>query len=345
MAYANPDAVTSIGSNSYAYDNAGNQTSAGSNIFTWDWRNLMNTSVVGATSTTYSYDENGKRTRVSDGTTISYYPNDLYQTDSVSGVPTKHIQLNGRDIAVITGATGSSTANYSFPDNQNSMTVVTDSTSNIQQTSDYYPYGSARVSTGSNAQQRKYIGQFSDASGLNYLNARYLSSDRGQFVSEDPVFLGDLKGQDLKNPQNLNAYSYAIDNSMTKSDPTGKFIGIDDAIEIGLIAGFAIEYGPAILGGIGGGFNTYLSHQSNPSTPSSGFAQYATGITAGAASGYLTEASLLRLAAAGSFSAAGSALQDKENKDEINPRSTGLSFVSPGLGYGIFGKLMGPSAI
>jgi RHS repeat-associated protein len=146
----------------------------------------MNTSVVGGVSTTYSYDENGKRTRMSDGTTISYYPNDLYQTDSVSGVPTKHIQLNGRDIAVITGATGSSTANYSFPDNQNSMTVVTDSTSNIQQTSDYYPYGSARISTGSNVQQRKYIGQFSDASGLDYLNARYLSSDRGQFISEDP---------------------------------------------------------------------------------------------------------------------------------------------------------------
>jgi hypothetical protein len=28
----------------------------------------------------------------------------------------KHVQLNGRDIAVITGATGSSTVNYSFPD-------------------------------------------------------------------------------------------------------------------------------------------------------------------------------------------------------------------------------------
>jgi YD repeat-containing protein len=101
--YANPDAVTSIGGTTFAYDNAVNQTTAGSNTFAWDWRNLLNMSTVGATSTTYNYDENGKRIRVNDGTTIFHYPNDLYQTDSVSGVPTKHVQLNGRDIAGITG--------------------------------------------------------------------------------------------------------------------------------------------------------------------------------------------------------------------------------------------------
>src|SRR5262249_40997350 len=100
----------------------------------------------------------------------------------------------------ITGATGSSTSNYSFPDNQNSMTVVTDSTSNIQQTSDYYPYGSSRISTGSNAQQRKYIGQFSDSSGLNYLNARYLQPSQGQFISQDPMYLTDPKSQMLSDP-------------------------------------------------------------------------------------------------------------------------------------------------
>jgi RHS repeat-associated protein len=37
-------------------------------------------------------------------------------------------------------------------------------------------------------EKRKFIGQFSDESGLSYLNARYYSSDRGQFISQDPVF-------------------------------------------------------------------------------------------------------------------------------------------------------------
>jgi RHS repeat-associated protein len=104
------------------------------------------------------------------------------------------------------------------------MTVVTDSTSNIQQTQDYYPYGSARISTGSNVQQRKYIGQFSDTSGLNHLNARYLSSDRGQFISQDPVFLGDPLQQTLQDPQSLNTYSYSEGNPITKSDPGGRYV-------------------------------------------------------------------------------------------------------------------------
>jgi RHS repeat-associated protein len=56
------------------------------------------------------------------------------------------------------------------------------------------------------------------------MQARYQNSSRGQFISEDPVFLGDPKFQDLQNPQNLNAYSYAIDNPINKSDPLGKHV-------------------------------------------------------------------------------------------------------------------------
>ena len=55
--------------------------------------------------------------------------------------------------------------------------------------------------------KRQYIGQYYDAgSNLNYLQARYYDSARGQFVNEDPVFWGNQK---LSDPQSLNAYSYA----------------------------------------------------------------------------------------------------------------------------------------
>ena len=56
-----------------------------------------------------------------------------------------------------------------------------------------------------------------------FLNARYYNSAQGQFLSEDPVFLGDPKSQVLTDPQSLNSYSYANDNPITKSDPSGKF--------------------------------------------------------------------------------------------------------------------------
>jgi RHS repeat-associated protein len=56
----------------------------------------------------------------------------------------------------------------------------------------------------------------------DYLNARYYNGSQGQFTSQDPVFLGDPKQQDLQDPQSLNAYSYSEDNPITKSDPNGK---------------------------------------------------------------------------------------------------------------------------
>jgi RHS repeat-associated protein len=55
------------------------------------------------------------------------------------------------------------------------------------------------------------------------LNARYYDSQRGQFLSEDSVFLGDPANQNLANPQSLNSYSYALDNPINREDPSGNF--------------------------------------------------------------------------------------------------------------------------
>jgi RHS repeat-associated protein len=48
------------------------------------------------------------------------------------------------------------------------------------------------------------------------LNARYYNSAQGQFISEDPTFLG--MQQNLNDPQSLNSYSYANDNPITGKD-------------------------------------------------------------------------------------------------------------------------------
>ena len=94
---------------------------------------------------------------------------------------------------------------------------------------DYFPYGSMRIDEKSSPQdstsskeQRKYIGQEFDAStGLSYLNARYYDGNRGQFLSQDPVFWS--QNQNLPDPQSLNSYSYAGNNPINWSDPTGLF--------------------------------------------------------------------------------------------------------------------------
>src|SRR5712671_202218 len=53
------------------------------------------------------------------------------------------------------------------------------------------------------------------------LQARYYDGSKGEFLSEDPVFLGNPKQQVLSDPQTLNSYSYGNDNPINKSDPLG----------------------------------------------------------------------------------------------------------------------------
>jgi RHS repeat-associated protein len=102
---------------------------------------------------------------------------------------------------------------------------LTDASGTLIQVLDYYPYGSTRISqtTGGFNEQKQYIGQYSDPeTNLSYLQARYYDGSKGEFLSEDPVFLGDPRSQDLPNPQTLNSYSYANDNPITGKDPDGR---------------------------------------------------------------------------------------------------------------------------
>jgi hypothetical protein len=59
---------------------------------------------------------------------------------------------------------------------------------NLAQWLDYAPYRSviASENTGTTTAARQYIGQYSDTSGLDYLNARYYNASQGQLTSEEP---------------------------------------------------------------------------------------------------------------------------------------------------------------
>jgi RHS repeat-associated protein len=197
--------------------------------------------------------------------------------------------------------------------------------------------------TGAGVGQPIYIGQFSDASGLSYLNARYYNSTQGQFLSQDPVFLAAPSQQNIQDPQSLNSYSYSEDNPIAKSDPNGK------QWEIPVAAGvvdFALEYGPGIIGGIGGGVNTYIDYRNeaniNPNTPAPGIGQYGSNIAFGSATGYLAEESWV---AAGFVNAGGSVAQDVENGQSPNLGKAVVSGLTPGIGKYGFRALAGLSPL
>jgi RHS repeat-associated protein len=77
------------------------------------------------------------------------------------------------------------------------------------------------------------------------LNSRFYDSQRGQFLSEDPVFWEVGQTQDgnaaLTNPQAMNSYGYGNGNPITNSDPNRSY---SRAGGIGL-AGVAQEVGLA----------------------------------------------------------------------------------------------------
>jgi RHS repeat-associated protein len=107
--------------------------------------------------------------------------------------------------------------------------VVTNALGGVVETIDYYPYGAARVTTGAYRAPRSFIGEFVDTeTSLSYLNARYYTSGRGQFLSQDPVFGEVGQTRDgvavLQNPQAQNSYSYAGNNPIVQKDPSGRIL-------------------------------------------------------------------------------------------------------------------------
>jgi RHS repeat-associated protein len=234
--YANPHAVTSVGGTAYTYDNNGNVTAIGSLDYTWDWRNrLASAERNGGGITTYGYDRTGQRVFKATGSATTSYPNRYYNvaSSSLSATTTKHIFApDGTLLATVEGSgVGTATTTYLHPDHLGGTNVTTDENGEVVQTLDYYPYGSQRIATGSFDEQRRFIGEEYDGdTEFSYLNARYYQGSRGQFMSQDPVFVNlgvDRRTQALlADPQLQNAYAYSRNNPLAYRDPTGEFVWV-----------------------------------------------------------------------------------------------------------------------
>jgi RHS repeat-associated protein len=227
-------ANASVPTTTYSYDANGNLLQAGGWSYVWDYLNRMLASGYNKSTTTYAYDPSGARVLQTSTTSTTYYPNKYYSFTSTKigantyATSTNYIWNGDTLLATVDqrlyngAATGSPITRYIHPDHLGSTNAVTDQNGNLVQLLDYYPYGATRVATSTypTNEKRQYIDQFSDAqTGLNYLNARYYEGQRGQFLSQDPVFWGSK--QNLADPQSLNVYSYANDNPINRSDPAG----------------------------------------------------------------------------------------------------------------------------
>src|SRR3989344_747978 len=227
--YANPHSVTSLAVTTYTYYKSGNVTSAGTKAFSWNYRDRLMQVATGTASTTYAYDNQNQRVRqtVLGVSTTTYAGKNFDKVaTSTQATTTSYIFSGDILVATVVGNGTATTTHYVHPAHLGSTNVVTSASGTVVQTLEYYPYGSIRinVSSDSSSASRQFIAQYADLiSALNYLNARYYNAASGQFISQDPMFvtLSADAYELLKDPQQLNSYSYARNNPISMSDPTG----------------------------------------------------------------------------------------------------------------------------
>ena len=240
--YANPHAATKVGVVTFIYDNNGNLTNDGANTYAWNYRNEQTSATTPTGGTSYVYNHDGARMKyVTPGQTV-ITPSSTYEVEGAT--QRRHVYLG--DMLVGTVETGVATpgTRYAHTDHLGSVEKMTDSTGAILETNDYFPYGEIRVKEGDTGGDRAYLGKYhDDATGLEYLEARYYSSARGQFVSQDPAFWNLAHAdKQLVDPQSWNSYAYARNNPLVMKDPGGEF-----AIEAMLMMVFADDIIRSVL--------------------------------------------------------------------------------------------------
>ncbi len=101
--------------------------------------------------------------------------------------------------------------------------VDTDDMGNVLVVLDYYPYGDVRLDEQSSSYENdyKFTGKEKDEdTGLYYYEARYYDSGIGRFTAIDPM--AKLSPETfLKDPQQLNSYTYVRNNPLGAIDPDG----------------------------------------------------------------------------------------------------------------------------
>lgn len=229
-------------STSYGYNGANELTTVGSNTYAFDGNGSETTGFLpSGTSLTLGYDNKNRTTSMtpSGGTAENEvyrgYPQNELLTwgantykDGVLGTyrsattsaSTYYVRDNRGHILE---STSSGTRYFYVTDYQGSVLQTVDINGTIANTYAYDPYGNASK-TGSVADNWTYIGGWQDSdTNLYHLGARFYDPLVGRFTQQDPV-------------QQVNRYAYAAGDPIVRMDPSG------------LLLDFSINLGPVEFG-------------------------------------------------------------------------------------------------
>jgi RHS repeat-associated protein len=209
---------------SYYCSNADGETtsmpsSTGQNSLSWTGLGQLESVTTPSSGTGYVYDANGDLVERTDPDQVTVYlPDQQIVLDTGNGqtTTTRFIGLPGGGSVIETG----STSDYSFylSNPQGTSTMSLNSTLTTASYQQYTPYGAQRgAAPASWTDPDGFLGATEDGTGSDQivdLSARQYVPALGRFLSLDPV----LENQ---TPEELNGYTYAGDNPVANSDPSG----------------------------------------------------------------------------------------------------------------------------
>ncbi|GAA5039890.1 RHS repeat-associated core domain-containing protein [Actinopolymorpha pittospori] len=224
-----PHAVQSITNGStvkkYVYDEAGNTTSrvnhstGATQTLDWDGEGRLESVTEGGDVSGLVYDADGTLLLRRDAAETVLYVGETEVHESAAGAISaqRHYSHNGQTVAVrATDGAGGTKISWLVGDPQNTALVAIDEGTQQASRRRQNPFGVLR-SNPTWPSTRGFVGGVPHKeTGLTHLGAREYDPATGNFLSADPVL-------DPTSPQSLNAYSYAGNNPVTLSDPSGLY--------------------------------------------------------------------------------------------------------------------------
>lgn len=265
----------------YAYDGGHRLVSADGTSYTWDAAGRLASRTTSGATTTYAWSAEDRLLGVDAPAGASSFAydsmGDLTSVDGPSGRrdllvdrrnPTGHSQT----LEEIDSTTGLPTTSYTWgpellsqsrggsdgfhlTDGPGNVRVLADASGASAASYAYDAFGRVLDESGGTANDFRYKGERFDAtSGLSAMRARWYEASTGRFLSVDP-FEG-RPGQ----PQTLHPYSFAWNDPVQHSDPTGLVVGGLKSISVStFIIGLNVV--------ISAGMSAYAGYKANETIP------------------------------------------------------------------------------
>jgi RHS repeat-associated protein len=214
--YDASDRLTSVtppgsGAQTNTYDVNGSETARNTDSFTWDAKDRLSAATIGGQSFSASYNGDGLRSsRTAGGTTTNFVWDMAAKLPVVLDDGTQYVYGSG----LVSQVTSSGTF-FLLADGLGSTVAVVDGSGNTVNTYTYDAFGAVKSSTGTQSTEYGFAAQETDASGLQYLRARYYDPTAGHFLSRDP----DRASRN--DPASRHPYTYAMNQPTVAYDPSG----------------------------------------------------------------------------------------------------------------------------